>query len=75
MPLKAIIFDMDGVISDTQVTHADVESRVLAEIGIQIAPEEITRRFAGVTNREWFETLVQEHHKAANVNQLIARKW
>lgn len=37
--MKAVIFDMDGVISDTQAPAADVESRVLGSYGVAMSPE------------------------------------
>ena len=39
--IKAIIFDMDGVISDTQKIHSALESEILNNHGIKITPEEI----------------------------------
>jgi HAD superfamily hydrolase (TIGR01509 family) len=56
----ACIFDMDGVISDTQKIHARIEAELLASFGITITPEEITRRFAGVSLREQCTTLFAE---------------
>jgi HAD superfamily hydrolase (TIGR01509 family) len=43
----AVIFDMDGVISDTQSIYAHTESQLLAEHGIDLTPEEITFEFSG----------------------------
>ena len=56
--IQAIIWDLDGVISDTQKLHARVESELLAELGFQITPEEITRRFSGRGLKEQFDTLL-----------------
>jgi len=59
--MKAVIFDMDGVISDTQSVYARAESHVFAEHGVVITPEEISRRFGGRTSpgvlRELFPDL------------------
>lgn len=57
---KAVIFDLDGVISDTQCIHAAVEEEVLKEYGIDIPADELTRRFAGVTQKEMFGTIFSE---------------
>lgn len=56
----AVIFDMDGVIADTQKIHSRLESEMLASLGITITPEEITRRFSGMSLRNQFETLFSE---------------
>lgn len=47
MSLKAVIFDMDGVLSDTQKLHAQAQSLILEEYGVEMSPEDITRKYAG----------------------------
>ncbi|MFB6115930.1 MAG: HAD family hydrolase [Candidatus Nanosalina sp.] len=47
MVLQAVIFDMDGVLSDTQKLHAQAQSKILEEYNVEMPPEEITRRYAG----------------------------
>jgi beta-phosphoglucomutase-like phosphatase (HAD superfamily) len=56
----AFIFDMDSVIADTQKIHSRLESEMLAEHGIQISPEEITRRFSGRRLQEQYEEVFRE---------------
>lgn len=56
MPLKAVIFDMDGILSRTQRLHAKAQSEVLEEeTGKDMRPEEITRRYAGREPGTFFE--------------------
>ena len=59
-PIRAVIFDMDGVVSDTQRIHAAVESEILAEYGIHIAPDDISARFAGISGKIMFATYFSE---------------
>lgn len=48
MSLKAVIFDMDGVLSQTQKLHAEAQSQILEEeTGKEMRPEEITEKYAG----------------------------
>ena len=47
MGLEAVIFDMDGVLSDTQKLHAQAQSQILEEYGVEMPSEEITRKYAG----------------------------
>jgi HAD superfamily hydrolase (TIGR01509 family) len=47
MPLKAVIFDMDGVLSATQKLHAQAQSKVLEKYGVEMSPGEITEKYAG----------------------------
>jgi len=66
----AVIFDMDGVISDTQKVHAKVESELLAKHGVHISPEEVTRKYAGVKTSEFFKELL-----GGNVDKIMQEKW
>lgn len=73
--IQAIIFDMDGVISDTQKLHAKVESRLLREYGIDISPQDITKKYAGVKTSEFFEELLRVQKIPYNLNLLMQEKW
>jgi len=71
----AIIFDMDGVLSDTQRLHASVESALFAERGITISPEEITERYAGVADADFFPAVLGTGLDGATLEWLIREKW
>jgi beta-phosphoglucomutase family hydrolase len=73
--VKAVIFDMDGVISDTQKLHAEVESKLLARFGVVLSPEEITKRYAGVRTREFFSRLLEEQGAVFDIDQILEEKW
>jgi len=73
--IKGIIFDMDGVISDTQKFHSQTESELLARYGIQIPPAQITRRFSGVRTVEFFDELLKKQELTYDLESLIAEKW
>jgi len=72
---KASIFDMDGVVSDTQKQHAQVESVLLNRYGIKISPAEITARFSGVRTSKFFEELFREKGVSVDIDTLIKEKW
>jgi beta-phosphoglucomutase family hydrolase len=73
--VKGMIFDMDGVISDTQELHATVESGILKKFGIEIPPDEITRRFAGVKTKEFLNELLRTQAKGYDMDDLMKEKW
>lgn len=79
MSIEAVIFDMDGVISDTQKYHAKAESRLLKEhFDISLCPEKITERFAGVANKVMFEQILSENDVEINVDkitEIVSKKW
>ncbi|QND52230.1 HAD family phosphatase [Phyllobacterium sp. 628] len=56
MEPQLIIFDCDGVLVDSEILAAEVESRLLTESGYPIEPEAIAERFAGLT---WTDILIQ----------------
>jgi HAD superfamily hydrolase (TIGR01509 family) len=75
MKIKGIIFDMDGVISDTQKLHSSVESGILRRYGIKITPNEITEKYSGVKTREFFDDLLKKQDQEYNLDLLMAEKW
>lgn len=73
--ISAVIFDMDGVISDTQKLHAAVESRILKRYGIKFSPAEISRRYAGVKTIEFFNELLSQQPRPYRLEDLMREKW
>ena len=74
--MKAIIFDMDGVISDTQKFHAQVESQLLHEVGIAMTPDEITEKYAGVNDDVMFAELFKKNKiNNISIENIKKRKW
>ncbi|MET3853751.1 MULTISPECIES: HAD family hydrolase [unclassified Rhizobium] len=57
-----IIFDCDGVLVDSEIIAAQVESGLLTEAGYPISPEEMAERFAGMT---WKNILLQVEKEAS----------
>ncbi len=47
-----LMFDCDGVLVDSEIIASRVDSEHLTKLGYPIEPEEVTRRFAGLTARE-----------------------
>lgn len=59
MSLRAILFDMDGVIVDSMKHHAAAWKRVLAEYGLAVEDIDIFRR-EGMSGRESVEDIFTE---------------
>jgi beta-phosphoglucomutase-like phosphatase (HAD superfamily) len=67
---------MDGVIADTQKFHSIAESNLLKEYGIIITPEQITKRFSGVNDKDQFETLFLENNlPLPDLGEIVSKKW
>jgi len=72
--IKAIIFDMDGVISDTQKLHSLVESEILSRFDVNITPNEITQRYSGVKTKEFVSDLLSAKGAKFDINELMIEK-
>jgi HAD superfamily hydrolase (TIGR01549 family) len=74
--IKAVIFDMDGVVSDTQGFHGQVESMLLEEHGIIMKPEQISSKYAGVQDEKMFAEIFEANGIVVNsIDDIILRKW
>jgi len=72
--VRAVIFDMDGVISDTQSIYSQIDSDLLAAEGIDIDPADVTARFAGVKSALMFQTILWENGKGGDFNAMADEK-
>jgi len=72
--MKAVIFDMDGVVSDTQKYQAETESKLLSKYGINISPDEITAKYAGVSDREWFKEMFARAGQPVDIKKIVEEK-
>jgi len=70
--IKSIIFDMDGVISDTQKIHSKIEAKLLNRFGVNITASEITEKYSGVHTNDFFQKLLG---KRIDVDALLEEKW
>ena len=75
--LRAIIFDFDGVIADSEPIHCGMLQRVLGELGIFLSTEEYYASYLGFDDRGCFQTALASHHRPISpdiIEDLIARK-
>ena len=72
--IKAVIFDMDGVISDTEKFHSKIESELLGRFGVKITPNELTKKYAGVRTKDFFDELLKKQPQKYDLEKLIKEK-
>jgi HAD superfamily hydrolase (TIGR01509 family) len=70
-PLTAVIFDMDGVLIDSEPIHAEATRALLADYGVEY-PSGIEDNFYGCTDRDVFGLLRARYHLAPSEEQLAA---
>jgi len=71
--IRAVIFDMNGLLVDTEGLHAAATCEVLAGCGV--ACDRLDRvEFCGVTDRDMFRTLKRRHQLQESEDELCRRK-
>jgi len=69
----AVIFDMDGVLVDSEPLHYETTVRVLADLGVPFTARE-NDEFVGCTDLAMFERLVARHRLSVSPEDLAARR-
>lgn len=69
MRFKAVIFDMDGVLVDSEPLHVSIETAMIKELNIALK-KELYSKFAGTTSLSMWKTLVEEFHLDKNPKEL-----
>ncbi|MDD5011939.1 MAG: HAD family phosphatase, partial [Phycisphaerae bacterium] len=75
--LKAVIFDFDGVISDSEPCHFAAANEVLKEFSTQISKEEYYAEYLGFTDYELFEAVRDKSkadYKGISIDRLVEKK-
>ncbi|MHC4595164.1 MAG: HAD family hydrolase [Planctomycetota bacterium] len=69
--LKAVIFDFDGVITDSEILHLRSFNRVLAQqYGVEIETKAYYKDYLGLTDFECFSKVADERQLALDNQQL-----
>jgi HAD superfamily hydrolase (TIGR01509 family) len=77
MPLRAIVFDFDGVIADSEPLHFRVYRDVVAQEGVALSEADYYARYLGFDDVGAFRAISEEHGAAWTLEQiedLAARK-
>ena len=59
--MKAFIYDMDGVICDTEPVHIEAEQRVLKKLGVTVSLEALYD-YQGSSDLNLWTDLAAKHH-------------
>ncbi len=68
--MKAVIFDMDGVLVDSEPLHYESDVAMLDRLGIR-APEGYLDRFVGVTNPVMWAEIAREFAVEKDVEEIL----
>jgi beta-phosphoglucomutase len=75
--LRAVIFDFDGVITDSEILHFRSFNRVLAPYGAEITMKDYYKTYLGLTDVDCFNLLIREGHLKADtqkIEELVKQK-
>jgi beta-phosphoglucomutase len=75
--LRAVIFDFDGVITDSEILHFRAFNRVLAPYGAEITMKDYYKTYLGLTDVDCFNLLIREGHLKADtqkIDELVKQK-
>lgn len=75
--LRAVIFDFDGVVADSEPVHFAVFQRILGELGFFLSREEYYGDYLGYDDKGCFAAFLAAHGRPASremIDQLVARK-
>lgn len=68
--IKAVIFDMDGVIIDSEPAHVKFEKEIFKSLGISVTEEE-HMGFVGTTSHYMWETLRVKNELKQSLEELV----
>jgi beta-phosphoglucomutase len=75
--LRAVIFDFDGVITDSEILHLRAFNEVLAQYNIEIKTDEYYKEYLGFTDRDCFDVVAAKNKlglDCGRIEELIRQK-
>lgn len=73
MALKAVLFDMDGVIVDTEPLHRKAYYKIFDELGIEVL-QALYSTFTGASTQKVFETVIEKFNLNNSPEELMLNK-
>ncbi len=68
--LEAVIFDMDGVLIDSEPFHLVVNEKIFANLGINLSEDEY-HSFIGTTHKDMWSTIKKRYNLPQSVPELV----
>lgn len=62
MTVKAIVFDFDGVLADSEMLHLRVYNELLAPAGVKLSTDEYYERYLGFDDEGAFQQIARERN-------------
>jgi beta-phosphoglucomutase len=68
--LQAVIFDFDGVITDSEILHFRAFNKVLTQHGLELTKKEYYSKYLGLSDVDCYNTLIDEGKLALEKSQV-----
>ncbi|MBN1775086.1 MAG: HAD family phosphatase [Clostridiales bacterium] len=72
--IEAVIFDMDGVLLDSEPLHDQTNLEILAAYGVN-ADKTVTNPYVGRASEALWDAMIERFKLPAKPEELIARQW
>lgn len=74
MPIKAILFDHDGTLVDSEAVHYDLWQQLLDRLSITISKSEFEKNFVGLPSRAIAREIVENYRCPIGLEALVEEK-
>lgn len=71
--IKAVIFDLDGVVVDSERVHIEAEKQTMLKYGVGISSEEL-HRYTGTAARFMFTELIKKYRLNTTFEKIFSEK-
>jgi beta-phosphoglucomutase family hydrolase len=71
--IKAVIFDLDGVIAETEHVHIQAEKETMLKHGVKISADEL-HEYTGTTAKEMFTALIKKYELPTTFEEIFNDK-
>jgi HAD superfamily hydrolase (TIGR01509 family) len=72
--IQAVIFDMDGVLLDSEPLHDEINLEILKSYGID-ADKSVTNPYVGRTSEALWSAMIEKYGLPADIEELIDEQW
>lgn len=72
--IRGVIFDMDGLLTDTEPVYYEIFQQILGEYGYSMTMAEYTANICGRADMENFAYLIEHYHLPIEIHDLAAKE-
>lgn len=72
--IKAVIFDLDGLMVDSEPVHFKAYEKVLSRLGVTLLESDYAARYVGISDHDAAQDMVKRYNLPISVEELLKRK-